>query len=455
MRAGVRILDAGERGRMCCPFRGGRSRDAGPPLLPRRRHDARSGLVLGNDLRVPLAEDAPGRRLEYVPRMRRLRPLARRHALDLLIVLAVIASAVEVGLGGGVDRPRTTLWFAVPAVVAIVLPLLARRRFGFAAPTALWLGGAALSFVDGRLVVYPAGLFVAGLTASLLLGNLRDERQARLGLAIVLGGATIVVYNDPSHTPGEYIFEPVLFAIGWIAGYALRERAVQAEAAEERANRAEREREAAARLAVAEERARIARELHDVVAHAVSVMVLHVGAVRRRLPETLPADRDALSGVEQTGRAALGEMRQLLGAMRDDGDDVELAPQPGLDRLDALVEEVRGAGLAVRLRIEGERVELPRALDLSAYRIVQEGLTNALKHAHAARADVSLRYGPDELQIEVRDDGTGGSTNDGLGHGLVGIRERVKIYGGEMRTTVGAGGGFTLSTRLPIGGVRP
>jgi signal transduction histidine kinase len=138
--------------------------------------------------------------------------------------------------------------------------------------------------------------------------------------------------------------------------------------------------------------------------------------------------------------------------MRDDGDDLELTPQPGLGSLEPLLEEVRRAGLPVQLHVEGEPVPLPRALDLSAYRIVQEGLTNALKHAHAGRADVVVRYGSDELQIDVRDDGRGASTSDGLGHGLVGIRERVKLYGGEMSTGSANGGGFVLSARLPLKG---
>jgi signal transduction histidine kinase len=230
---------------------------------------------------------------------------------------------------------------------------------------------------------------------------------------------------------------------------------VQAEDAEERALRAEREREAAARLAVAEERARIARELHDIVAHSVSVIVLQVGAVRHKLPPSLEEDKEALEGVERTGRAALTEMRRLLGAMRRDGQDPELAPQPGLDSLESLLEEVGRAGLPVRLHVDGDRVPLPRAIDLSAYRIIQEGLTNALKHARATQADVTVRYGSDELELEVRDDGRGLTSTDGLGHGLVGVRERVKIYGGEMSTGTANGGGFVLSTRLPLGGDRP
>ena len=187
----------------------------------------------------------------------------------------------------------------------------------------------------------------------------------------------------------------------------MRERAAQAEAAEVRAAQAERERDAAARIAVAEERTRIARELHDIVAHAVSVMVLQVGAVRHGLPAALAGDRDALRGVEQVGRTALTEMRRLLAAMRLDGDEAALMPQPGLDNLRSLVDEIGRAGLPVVLNVGGQPVPLPRAVDLSAYRIAQEGLTNALKHARATKAELALDYRPGELQIDVRDDGVG------------------------------------------------
>ena len=388
--------------------------------------------------------------------MSNLASFVRRHGFDVLIPLAALESALEVALRHDpAHQPTTSGWFAVPAVALVILPLLARRQFPFAAPAAVWLLGAALSLVDGRLVVFTTSPFIAGMAAAYLLGNLSDDTQSRLGLAIVLGGAAIVVYNSPDHAPGQLVFTPVLFGIGWLAGFALRERAQRAEAAELRANQAEREREAAARIAVAEERARIARELHDIVAHAVSVMVLQVGAVRHNLPDTLERDSDALRGVEQTGRAALGEMRRLLGAMRSDGEDAERSPQPGLARLDSLIEEIGRAGLPVRLQVEGERIPLPAAIDLSAYRIVQEGLTNALKHARASQADVLVRYGPAEVQIEVRDNGGGALSDDGLGHGLIGVRERVKIYGGEMSAGTASGGGFILSTRLPLTGSAP
>jgi signal transduction histidine kinase len=357
-----------------------------------------------------------------------------RHGFDIVVAIAAAAGVLEVVFGRDeTQAPRTTLWFTVPAVALVVFPLIARRWFPFAAPALLWLLAATVSLVDGRLVVFAKGVFLAGLAASFLLGNLRDARQQRLGLAVVLGAAAVVVYQDPNHSAGELVFTPLLFAIAWLLGFALRQRVEETEAATARATQAEQEREIAARLAVAEERARIARELHDIVAHAVSVMVLQVGAVRHNLPEELAQDRDALQDVESTGRAALSQMRRLLGAMRSERDELELTPQPGVCCLEPLLDEIRRTGLNVELHVEGEQVPLPGALDLSAYRIVQEGLTNA-------------------LEIEVRDDGRGPSTSDGLGHGLVGIRERVKLYGGQMSAGAASGRGFVLSTRLPLVG---
>jgi signal transduction histidine kinase len=386
----------------------------------------------------------------------RIRYLAREYWFELLIGALTVAAMLELVIGrNSPGAPDTTLWFSVPAVACLVLPLFARRRFPFASPAAYWLIAAALSFVDPILIPFMVSLFPVGLASAFLLGNLRNLRLAWTGLAIVLGSITTVVYNIPGHLTAELIFIPVDFGIAWAAGFALRERAEKAEAAEMRADQAEREREAAARVAVAEERARIARELHDIVAHAVSVMVLQVGAVRHKLPDERAADREALRGVERAGRTALTEMRRLLAAMRRDGEDVEFAPQPGLDGLDSLLEEIGRAGLPVELHVDGEPFPLPRGIDLSAYRIVQEGLTNTLKHARASDVDVTVRYRPDELEIEVRDNGQGSATSDGLGHGLVGIRERVKLYGGEMTAGTATGGGFVLSTRLPISDDEP
>jgi signal transduction histidine kinase len=391
--------------------------------------------------------------VEYLQRVSRVRYVSREYWFELLVAFLAVAGMVELVVGRNLpSAPTMTLWFAIPAIGILVSTLFARRRFPFAAPAAYWILAAALTFVDGILIAFVGSLGVVGLASAFMLGNLRDNRKASSGLVIILGCIVIVVINIPgAQTTGDLVFIPLRFVVAWVAGYALRERAEQAEAAEERAARAEREREAAARVAVAEERARIARELHDIVAHAVSVMVLQVGAVRHKLPASLAEDSEALKAVERAGRTALNEMRRLLAAMRPDGDEAELGPQPGLDALDSLVEEVSRAGLPVRLHVDGEPFPLPRAIDLSAYRIVQEGLTNALKHSRASNADVTVRYRADELHLEVRDDGKGSATSDGLGHGLVGVRERVKIYGGEMTAGKASEGGFVLSTRLPIG----
>jgi signal transduction histidine kinase len=407
-------------------------------------------------LPVLLKEEAARADPQYVANVSRVGYVARRHGFDILIVLAAAEAAIELVVTRDSSKaPSTPLWGSIPAVMLIVLSLLAWRRFSFGVPASFWVLAAALSFVDGRLVPYLISVFIAGMADAFLLGNLRDPLRARFGLAIVVGGAATVVFNSPNPQASTFVLIPLLFAICWLGGFAVRTRAEQAEAAEARASRAEFERDAAARIAVAEERARIARELHDIVAHAVSVMVLQVGAVRHRLPESLPEDADALRRVEQTGRTALTEMRRLLGAMRAEGDELELTPQPGLDGLDSLLDEVGRAGLPVRLRVQGRRVPLARAIDLSAYRIVQEALTNALKHAHATRADVTVRYEPDELHIEVRDDGVGTASSNGSGHGLIGVRERVKIYGGEMSAGPARGGGFVLTTHLPLGGDKP
>jgi signal transduction histidine kinase len=299
-----------------------------------------------------------------VPRVRRF---FATWGLDVLIVAAAAESALGTMLRTDPERPDgRQLWFEVVAVSAVVLVLLARRRLPFLSPLALWTGAAALSFLDGTLITSQAGVFLCGMGASVLLGTLRNGLQARIGLVAVLAGTATVIFHDPTRKPTDFLVTPAVFAIGWIVGFALRERNLQAEAAEDRALRAERERESAARLAVSEERTRMARELHDVVAHAVSVMVLQVGAVRHRMPASAVEEREALGNVEQAGRTALVEMRRLLGALRDGDDEPELAPHHGLDDLDTLVHDVRATGLDVRLHVEGDRTPLPHGLDLSA-----------------------------------------------------------------------------------------
>jgi signal transduction histidine kinase len=229
---------------------------------------------------------------------------------------------------------------------------------------------------------------------------------------------------------------------------------VRADDAEERAARLEQEHEVDALRAVVEERTRIARELHDIIGHSLSVMTVQTSGVRRLLRPEQAKEREALLAVEQTGREALAEMRQVVGALRDPAEGPALAPQPSLSRVDKLVAQACDAGLAAHLDIEGEPVPLPAGVDLTAYRLVQEGLTNAIKHAAARHAEVRVRYGADHVEIEVCDDGRGTNGADpianGGGNGLVGMRERVSIYGGELEAGPRAEGGFRLRARFPV-----
>jgi signal transduction histidine kinase len=222
----------------------------------------------------------------------------------------------------------------------------------------------------------------------------------------------------------------------------------RARLAEERARRMEEE----ARQAVEDERGRITRELHDVLAHSVSVMTVQASAVRRLLTPEQEREREALMTVEETGRQALAEMRRLLGIMRTDAERPALAPQPGIGTLPELVEQVRQSGLPVELTVEGAPVKLPAGVDLSAYRIVQEALTNTLKHAGPAHAWVAVRYAGEDVEIEVANDGSSDNGGDGTGHGLVGMRERVALCGGELQCGPRPGGGFKISARLPVAG---
>ncbi|HEX2303785.1 MAG TPA: histidine kinase [Gaiella sp.] len=215
--------------------------------------------------------------------------------------------------------------------------------------------------------------------------------------------------------------------------------------------RLEADRAAAARRAVAEERQRIARELHDVVAHSVSVMTVQAGAVRRLLRPEQERERLALEAIETTGREALTEMRRLVGLLRDQSTTPEFAPQPSMRTVDVLVGTVREAGLSVELAVEGEPRELPPGVDLSAYRVIQEALTNALKYAGPAQAWVTVRWKEDELELEIANDGRSEPGGDGGGHGLAGLRERVSLVGGTIESGPRPDGGFVVRAHLPLG----
>jgi signal transduction histidine kinase len=401
-------------------------------------------------------DDANSGAVNYLQGMRaRYWPLLRRYWFDALVVCAAITGVLEIVIGrNDSDAPDLPLALSVPIEAALTLVLLARHRFPFAAPAGMLVAGAALSFIDGRLVTYTAASFLSALAACFLLGMLSERRQALIGIAIANAAVLIIVGNDPDRATGDFIFTPLLFTAVWLCALGFGRKLEQAREAEERAARAEREREERARAAVAEEQARIARELHDVVGHSVSVMTVQASAVRRLLRPDQEREREALLVVEQAGREALAEMRRLVGVLRRPEEAPALAPQPSLQHIDRLVEQARESGLPVELRIEGEATPLPAGIDLTAYRLVQEGLTNAMKHARATRAEVVVRYGDGAVELLVSDDGRGatdgGGPADTGGHGLVGMRERVAVYGGELEAGPRPEGGYALRARLPL-----
>jgi signal transduction histidine kinase len=284
-----------------------------------------------------------------------------------------------------------------------------------------------------------------------------SERKRAIAGAVIVA-AFVLLFEIPALVEGGRVDDLAgewLFLGGvWLLGRWVRQRRQRTADLERQAADLEADRSALAREAVADERARIAREMHDAVAHSVSVMVLQAGAAEQVLATAPECARESLVTIQDTGREAIVELRRMLGLLRDPVADVSLAPQPSVDRLDALLEQVRAAGLPVELTVEGEPRRLPPGIDRSAFRIVQEGLTNALKHARAGHADVTVSYTPDEVRIVVRDDGDGASQNHDPGYGLAGMRERVKIYGGEMSAGSENGGGFVLRTRLPLAGGR-
>ena len=254
----------------------------------------------------------------------------------------------------------------------------------------------------------------------------------------------------------ENILPSLLFCASfWFIGRTVHQRQVQAARLQDLAVQLELEREEKAQSAVAEERTRIAREMHDVVAHSMSVMVVQSQAAQRLLEGEQRAARQALGSIETTGRQALTEMRRLLGTLRRTDAELTLAPQPSLSRLEDLIEQVREAGLPVELRVEGEAASLPPGVDLSAYRIVQEALTNTLKHAKASHAKVVVHYRDDELVLEVTDDGAGNGNGGGSGQGVIGMRERVALYGGILKSGKKAGGGYGVRARLPLESNQP
>jgi signal transduction histidine kinase len=375
----------------------------------------------------------------------RLRP----RLLDAFVVVFAVASIVEMFVAEGVHHP-------VPdAVLSLFwsLPWLLRDRSPALPPFLSAAALAVLGVVEGPGTQGPTLPFIAAVLTAAWSGSLADRRLRIAGWSAIIGAAAVVDYRSSNHAT-DFLWTTLILSLAWFFGVALASRTAQARELRERVATVERERAVATEHAAAEERSRIARELHDVVAHSVSVMVVQASGVRRLLHADQEREREALLSVEHIGREALAEMRRMLGVMRaGEEKPADLAPQPGLLHLDRLIVQVEEAGLPVRLRVEGERPELPIGIDLSAYRIVQEGLTNTLKHAPGSEAEVVIRYGENGVEVEVMDDGVGatnGSRADG-GHGLVGMRERVALYGGSLEAGPRDGGGFVLRAQLPVG----
>lgn len=350
--------------------------------------------------------------------------------------------------------------------IGFTVPLLLRRR----APVLMALALAAVNLAFLRWDYPIPTAIVVVLIAIYSLGAYAEFRGGLAGVAAMLGSSYVYMavttrrFPDAEDVDLVTAFFLTLGVIGvWAIGRSVRSRRRYTTELEERAERLERTREAEVRAALAEERSRIARELHDVVAHHVSVMTVQAAGARRTLDRDPERSKQAMEAIERTGRGALAEMRRIVGVLRGPDSETPLVlpgrtPQPGLVDVAGLAEHLTGTGLPVDLRIEGTAVPLPVGVELTAYRVIQEALTNTLQHAGPATAQVHLRYSPSELVVEILDDGHGPAVAppirnaDGArpGHGLLGMRERVALYGGSLTVGPGPAGGFRVQARIPI-----
>jgi signal transduction histidine kinase len=378
--------------------------------------------------------------------------------------LALVAAALSTALfvSGQVrgDLPRGTLAVGYGLALLHTLPLAARRRFPGAVLAVSVASGLAVAALGVPVIILGPAILVAVYSVAAY----GDRWVSLAGLAAVELGSAAVQLTEVRFESPTVLSNGLIFAAAWLLGHfvgvrraytaRLEERTAELE---ERTAELERARAELARRAVAEERLRLARELHDVVAHSISVIAVQSG-VGAHVAGTRPEEAaKALAAIEATSRAALAELRRLLGVLRQDSDEPQgdLAPVPGLADLDGLLAEVAKAGLAVRLRVEGTPSPLPAGVDLSAYRIVQEALTNVVRHAGPARAQVLVGYGDREVTVEVLDDGRGVAAPAGggrvrVGHGLIGMRERVQVFGGDLEAGPRPGGGFRVAARLPL-----
>ena len=366
-------------------------------------------------------------------------------------VVACVAAQLEFALGHNIGGP---MWVNVLAGIGTTLPIAFRRRWPLAVVVtiaAVVIGQEALNGDLTENSVTPLLTFPMAVYA---LGAFTDRRRALIGLGAAITFIWIDVAISNNHESADFLFTALLVGGPWLVGRIVAARSELAMELRDKADRLEREHEKQSQLAVAHERARIARELHDVVAHNVSVMVVQAAAARRMIDHDSSKAKDALGSVEQTGRSALKEMRRMVGMLGQADEGLALAPQPSVDELEWLVERARQAGLEVELTIVGEKRRLESGVDLSAFRIVQEALTNTLKHAGPATAHVTLRYGEHDVEVDVSDNGRGVPAAAGngavIGQGLVGMRERVAMLGGEIEAGYRKDGGFAVHAKLPL-----
>jgi signal transduction histidine kinase len=372
-------------------------------------------------------------------------------ALALVAASLPMAVFASMPVPSGVPVGMLALGYAL--VLLHTLPLAARRRF----PGTVLGISVASGVAIGALFLPPDFLGPAILVAVYSVAAYGDRWVSLAGLAAAeLGLAAVQLIQGRFEEPVAWVPFALIIGAAWLLGYFVGDRHVYAARLEERTAELEQAREELARRAVAEERLRLARELHDVVAHSMSVIAVQSG-VGAHVAESRPEEvGKALAAIEATSRATLEELRRLLGVLRQDSESqASLAPVPGLADLEGLLGEVAKAGLAVRLRVEGTPLPLPAGVDLSAYRIVQEALTNVVKHAGPAQAQVTIGYRDRDVTVEVTDDGRGaaapaGDGRGGTGHGLVGMRERVAAFGGDLETGPRPGGGFRVAARLPL-----
>jgi signal transduction histidine kinase len=420
---------------------------AEPKIVGRRRYSGSSGRTIRGSFSRTTTRREVRATVRSVNRVGDLWKTDRGRLAHYLVAagLAVFVIAEMATM----DEHRVA--FLACGVVAAVALLLTRDA-PFVAPLVVAGAMATTLAIDAEAVEAADSPFLTViLFLPWCLAAYNDRAHAVAGLIVMQGVGVWANLRFADTGVGDYFWIGGFIAAAWTTGFILSRRSEHTRQLAERARRLERERVEAAERAVEEERSRIARELHDVVGHSVSVMTVQASAVRRLLREDQVKEREALLVVEETGRQALAEMRRLVGVLRRPEEAPALAPQPSLQHLESLVARVRESGLPVTLRLEGEPRALPPGLDLTAYRLVQEGLTNARKHAQASNAEVVVRYGDGDVELEVIDDGIGvsESTSDG-GHGLVGMRERVAVYGGELHAGPRAEGGYSLRARLPV-----